>query len=365
MAQEKLMLWLLIIPLVPYFLLLIYIYSGLFRNNSRKHEIPSGLKISVVIACRDEEKNLPSLLNDLVSQDYPADLFEVIVVDDHSTDSTGSLVSSFHNNGTFRCIRNTGTGKKSALRTGIMSAKGDLILTTDGDCRLNCGWISSMASFWMENQPDLVIGPVNLIERSGFLPRFEELEFFSLQGVTAGTAGIGDPVMCNGANLAFPAEIYRKHADDLHGEIASGDDVFLLHSIKTECGKILWNGNIEAVVKTDASGSLRNFLRQRARWISKSGSYSDRFTKILALITLIANTEIILLTGGTFFVPEIYRVLIAAFILKSIPDLLILSRITARYKKTNLLWWFIPSQVIYPFYVVTVSVCSLNRKNRW
>jgi len=359
------MIWLLIIPLLPYLLLLIYIYRGLLRAKARKPQIEAGIKVSVIVACRDEEINLPMLLNDLVSQDYPVELYEVIVVDDHSIDNTGTIASSFYINESFRALRNKGIGKKSALRTGIAASKGDIILTTDGDCRLNSRWISSMASFWTEHKPDLIIGPVYHIKRPGLLAKFEELEFLSLQGVTAGTAGAGNPVMCNGANLAFTAETYKKYSDDLHGEIASGDDIFLLHRIKTNNGKILWNGNFDSAVRAESPDSLKRFLRQRARWVSKSGAYEDRFTQFLALITLIASTDVALLLTASFFVSDLFPVFLVAISIKSVPDILILSRITYKYKKTNLLWWFIPSQAIYPFYIIAVSVYSLFRKNKW
>ncbi len=359
------MIWPLIIPILPYFLLLLYIYGGLFRKAPATSDNSDDILVSVVIACRDEEKNLSRLLSELVSQDYPSDMYEVIVVDDHSIDNTGIIAESFHYNGTFRGIRNSGIGKKSALRTGILNAKGDLILTTDADCSLNQGWIRSMVSSWKNGSPDLVIGPVTIVEESQFLPWFQQLEFLSLQGVTAGSAGAGHPVMCNGANLAFRAETYKKYSGDLHLEIASGDDVFLLHRIKSDDGKVSWNESEEATVETKGSSSLKSFLRQRARWVYKSGSYDDPFTKVLAIITLIANIDIVILIGGTILNPMFLPALVGAMVLKSIPDMLILSRVTARHKKTKLLWWFIPSQFIYPFYVITVSVYSIFRRNKW
>ncbi|MGD0582845.1 MAG: glycosyltransferase [Bacteroidales bacterium] len=359
------MLWLLIIPVIPYFLILAYIFRGHFRNKFLKGEVIDRVKVSVVIACLNEEEYLPSLLNDLAAQDYPADLFEVIFVDDHSVDNTGSVASSFCNRGRFRVLRNSGTGKKSALRTGIMASDGDLILTTDADCRVSCRWVSAVASFYSSNRPDLLIGPVHLSEERGLFHRFQQLEFFSLQGITAATAGLSDPVMCNGANLAFTRDIYEKHSGNLHDEIASGDDIFLLQSIKSENSKILWLGDRDAVVKTRAAGSFRQFLDQRARWVSKSGAYEDKFMRLLALITLIANIDFAFMLVGGIFIPGMLPVSVAGFIIKSIPDLMILCTVTSSYKKTNLLWWFIPSQVIYPFYVITVSVYSLFRKNRW
>jgi poly-beta-1,6-N-acetyl-D-glucosamine synthase len=357
--------WLLIIPPVLYFVLLIYISGGLRYNEVRKSVRNGSVKVSVVISCKNEEKNIASLLDDLAVQDYLPDLYEVIVVDDNSVDNTLAIVSSFCKTGRVRALRNSGSGKKTALRTGIMASDGYLILTTDADCRVGRHWVSAMESFFSANRPDLIIGPVHLSVKTGFFQKFQQLEFFSLQGITAATAGLGDPVMCNGANLSFTKEVYKRHSGDLHGGIASGDDIFLLQRIKAENGKISWLSDNDAVVTTGAAGSFRQFLNQRARWISKSGAYEDNFTQIVALIALIANIDLAFMLVAGLFIPDLLSVCTAGFFIKSVPDLLILSAITVRYKKTNLLWWFVPSQVIYPFYVITVSVYSLFRKNRW
>jgi cellulose synthase/poly-beta-1,6-N-acetylglucosamine synthase-like glycosyltransferase len=359
------MFWLLIIPFIPYFFLLLYIFRGLLSSIQPKAESSSDLPVSIIIACKNEEESLPLLLHDLSAQNYPSGLFEVIVVDDESEDNTLSVADSFKGISGIKVLGSAGPGKKSAIRTGILAASGDLIITTDADCRLNHGWISSMASFYVRYKPDLIIGPVQFTEVSGFFHRFQELEFLSLQGITAGTAALGHPTMCNGANLAFNSGIYKRHSTGLHDDIPSGDDIFLMQRIHAEKGSILWIDDQDAIVETEPSSSMKQFLRQRARWLSKSGAYEDNFTIFLAVVTLAVNLDLSALLIFSIFLPHLFTVCLVAFILKSVADLLILTEITRRYKKRNLLWWFIPAQVIYPFYVITVSVYSLFRKNQW
>ena len=112
-------------------------------------------------------------------------------------------------------------------------------------------WIRTIAAYFEENNPDMIICPVQLDGKQGFFARFQELEYLSLQGITAGTAAGGNGIMCNGGNLAFTREAYLNHADHLHMELATGDDVFLLHSLKKDPGsKIIWLESQEAVVTT-------------------------------------------------------------------------------------------------------------------
>ena len=360
------MIWYLIILLLPYFFIFLKISGNLRRVRQFKPEGTSSVTVSVIIACRNEEENIPQLFNDLYSQDYDPGLFEIIIVDDNSTDSTFQTASSLNRFQNFKVIRNNSTGKKSAIRSGIEAASGRLIITTDADCRMDKRWISVIASFYSVTRPDMIIGPVQLESKNGYSGRFRELEFLSLQGVTAGTAEAGHPVMCNGANLAFTKEAYLRHCEKLHNEILSGDDIFFLHSLKKERDSIIsWISSPDAIVTTRQSSSLASFFKQRARWLSKAKTYDDRYTILILAVTFPAILLNILLLFCAIMNREFLVLFLAAFIIKSIPDLLILSGITGRYDKRHLMKWFIPAQVVYPFYVLAVIVRSLIFKETW
>ena len=282
------MIWLLIIPALPYFFLLLYLFRSLYHIKQYEPGLMPSKKVTVIIACRNEEKTVPDLLQDLSSQVYPSELSEIIIVDDNSTDNTFKVASSFRQITGLKVIMNNGHGKKSAIRTGLEIATGELIITTDADCRVGDCWIRTMTSFYEENKSDMIIGPVQLRSSPGFFGRFQELEFLSLQGITAGTAAAGNPVMCNGANLAFTKETYVKHAYNLHDEIPSGDDIFFLHNLKKDKKmKIMWLSSREAVVTTMPSNSMKSFFSQRTRWISKGTAYKDNFTIFTAIVTFV------------------------------------------------------------------------------
>jgi cellulose synthase/poly-beta-1,6-N-acetylglucosamine synthase-like glycosyltransferase len=360
------MLWLLLIPVLLYFLTIIFISRNLLSIPVYRSEKKALTKVSVVIACRNEESSVPYLLSDIISQDHPQELIEVIIVDDWSWDSTAVIASDYGQINNLKVLKNSGRGKKSAVRTGVEAAENDLIITTDADCRFDKGWISTIASFYEEKKPDLIIGPVCINSNNGFFQRFQELEFLSLQAVTAGTASAGDPVMCNGANIAFSKESWLRHSQGLKDEVLSGDDIFLLHSLKKETGsKIYWLESMDALVRTKASPAILSFLQQRARWISKSSEYDDRFTKIIAIVTFVTILELLLLFGAGFINPLFFKIFAVGFFIKSVGDLIILSEMTSRRNRHDLLLWFLPSQLIYPFYVLAVSVYSLFRRNTW
>lgn len=358
--------WIVLILLIPYLFLLLKTYAWLKKIKPFYPQSLPDISVSVLVACRNEELNILSLLSDLAAQDYNHDKFEVIIIDDNSSDSTLNIATGYGGFRNLKVIKNSGVGKKSAIKTGIDICIGELVITTDADCRPGRNWIKTIVSYYSENKPDMIIGPVALKGSRGFFQRFQELEFLSLQGVTAGTASVGNPVMCNGANLAFKREAYKNHSLDLHEEKVSGDDIFLLHSLKkNKNSKIMWLESNDALVTTCTSETCPSFISQRARWISKAGSYRDSFTILLAIVTFVTIMILPVLLVAGIFDPVFLLVFCIAFILKSIPDYLILRNTTSRYGRKKLMRWFIPSQFLYPYYIFRVALRAAYNGNRW
>jgi biofilm PGA synthesis N-glycosyltransferase PgaC len=365
MAQITLISWSILVPVLFYSLLMAYIAWHLSRIRQFKGKAGNKTEVSVVIACRNEEKNLAILLNDLAIQSYPSYRIEIIVVDDHSTDNTQNVLLSFRHLPRFTIVKNSGNGKKAAIRTGIGLSASNLILTTDADCRMGNNWISSIVSFYEEFRPDMIICPVVLQDKAGFFYGFQQLEFLSLQGVTAGTASAGKPVMCNGANLAFSREVYLGNVHRLREEIPSGDDIFLLDAMRKEKKKIMWLQSSDAVVTTGPATSLCSLFSQRARWISKAPAIRDLYTQVVSITTFITVIAILSLLITGLFVPGYLIILLAALIIKSIPDLIIVLKVCLFHKKGKLMVWFLPALLLYPFYGFITALISPFFKKAW
>jgi cellulose synthase/poly-beta-1,6-N-acetylglucosamine synthase-like glycosyltransferase len=358
--------WLVVIILAPYLLYLFRINAGFSSIKRYRKKIEANEFVSVIIPCKNEEGSLPLLLESLDKQDYDPAKFEVIVVNDNSCDNTTSVAFSHLSKYDLKVISNTGSGKKQAIRSGVAEAKGELIITCDADSIAKSGWLSTIASFYQDKRAAMIIAPVMLSKGDGFAPWFQELEFISLQAVTAGTANNNNPVMCNGANLAFTKEAYNISSTDLRNNLQSGDDVFLMHNIKKNRNlKILWLESEDARITTKASTSFISYLSQRARWISKAGSYNDIYTMGLALSTLIAVIMQVTLLFMSITDQIYLRPFLTTLLIKSVPDFLLLFTATKRFGSTNLLRWFFPAQLIYPFYVLAIIIKSLVNTKEW
>jgi cellulose synthase/poly-beta-1,6-N-acetylglucosamine synthase-like glycosyltransferase len=353
------MLWIALILPLPYLFILLLIFRHLRKINPVSLTGNPSTPVSVIVACRNEEGNLPNLLACLRDQDYPPDLFSVIIVDDNSTDRTASVASTFSGSMKLTILRNEGSGKKEALRTGISKAPAELIVTTDADCTMGRCWLRVIVRYYEMHKAGLIIAPVMLSQKKGFFGRFQELEFLSLQGITAATAASGTATMCNGANLAFTKTAYHENIGNLRFDIATGDDVFLLHSMKWNKNKISLLFLEAAMVITSPAKDISAFLKQRKRWASKATAYRDRFSIILGIVTFVTNLVQAALFTGLFFDLNLLMPFLLCFLLKSIPDYLILHYTTKRYGRNQLMWWFLPSQIVYPFYVVVVAGFAL------
>jgi len=353
---------LIITVVVAFFYFLMILIFSVGWKNSFTYE-PKGndsldIMISVVVACKNEDKTLRSLISAVAQQSYQN--FELIIVNDHSTDSTYNFAKNAQK--TFQnlvLINAVGHGKKNALKEGIQNAKADLIVTTDADCIPSFLWLESIASFQKRYDCDLIICPVGIHDNETIFSRVQALEFVSLVGVAAGSAGAGMPILCNGANLAFKKESWFKSSGNLHPEQQSGDDIFLLESMKKRGEKIRFLKSEVAFVKTKQAKSLLEFLKQRRRWASKSGSYSDlQLISVACLVFIICALQLTLLAFSFDYL--ICAVLGSSlFVFKYALDTYFLYRVRRFFQLDNIWIYALILSVLYPFYIVFVSVSSL------
>lgn len=321
--------------------------------------------VSVVVAMRNEEKNVKALCMDLLSQTYPSKYTEFILVDDHSEDQTYPFLKQMTGNDERFCLlklNNKQQGKKAALRIGVKKATGEFILTTDTDCRLPKNWISGYVAYYKTYSPKLILGPVK-ITGEGLLTGTQQLEMLSLMGVTAGSASIGRPVMSNAANMGFVKQLYTDA--DLKEEIPTGDDVFLLeHAKKHHPGKTAFILSENAVVETGSSG-FRQFVHQRIRWASKSRYYSDGDIQYAGWLVALTNGLLMITLFLSIKWPWFLLIYGAGLVLKSIPDILLIKRMASFFQQKNVVKLFFPMQIIYPLYATVFAFLGLILPYRW
>ncbi len=328
-------------------------------------------EISVIIAARNEGTNIEKLLQSLYNQSFNKERFEVIIVDDHSTDDTSEVSENFrvlHPEMNLKILKATGTGKKQAIFQALHAAENELVMVTDADCELPERWIDSMVGYFVQNNLKMLLGPVLLSPANSLFEKLQVLEHLSLIASTAGSAAIGMPVMCNGANMMYDRQAalnVEKYRTDM--KIASGDDMFLMEQFIKHYGSksVSFLLDNEAIVNTATMPNLKAFFRQRKRWASKTKAYTNWKIIATALIVLLFNLSIVFFFAAGFFMRVFWVFFVLYVIMKTLIDFPILKRITHFMQQQKLLRWMILLEFVYPFYVVFTAFSGLFANVKW
>lgn len=335
--------------------------------------VPNDFKLSVIIPVRNEERTIGVLLGDLQRQTLGKIHFEVLVVNDASTDATEEIINDFRNQQALdlKIISLADVAvkspKKRAITEALKVASGQLIVTTDGDCRVGERWLETIVQTYLQTNAKFISGPVTFLgEKTGF-DIFQTIEFASLIGTGACLLEAGHPTMCNGANLA-----YQRAAFDAVGgyegvdQIASGDDEFLLQKIHQRFpGSSVFMKNQESIVRTHTQENWRAFYRQRVRWAGKWAVNRRIATMTVALFVFAVNVLTIVFLTAALREGLQNIGLNTILMLKYLPEFLFLGLIISFLRKFVFLWYIPFVQLFYPFYVLLFGLAAQQKGYEW
>lgn len=358
------------IVLIPITLLYgVFAVVGLYnlwakKVEPRAIELPNG--VSIVVALRDESKNIDRLLSSILNQksSFP---IEVVLVDDNSNDDTLELLWKWaKKDDRIKVITNPLEGKKSAVKSGVEKAVYPIIIQTDADCSVGEYWVMSSINRMLSGKSDLILGPVYPFKAKGALNGLIRLEWLAMQFITAITARFKKPGMANGANLAFYKEDYLAFYSSEYGKTyASGDDMFFLRFLQKQGKQIGFNLEQKAIVHTEMPSSLGGLLKQRIRWATKAGKTTNALTYFFTLIVAMANFAWI---GAIFSVVNDYKtlpILIIAIGWKLTTDFMICWNMARFYKDTKVLGYVPVMFFVYPVYLLLGLVLSYRKTYSW
>jgi len=320
-------------------------------------------EISLIVAFRNEEKNLNALLQSVQNQNYPLAKIELILVNDSSTDQSTEIIKLFQKNKPYLRIQllhlNTEKpgvyGKKEALILAYSRAKAPYVLQTDADCFFEPDNIQTRVEGFLNPDIKMVLAPVLIKSEKNLFFQAQALENISLMASTAASVKAGIPLMSNGANLAFKRSVLEEISENaLYTKERSGDDLFLMQQIKARFGNssIAFAFSPKAAVYTPAQKDLKSFFYQRIRWVSKSKSYTDTWLIIVSVLVLLVN---LLITGtafSLFFTQKMLFVFVFSLSLKTIVDFLFLLKASLWYRQTGVLKVYPVLLLFYPVFIV-------------
>lgn len=350
-------------------------FLGIFRAFAYDKEvttpdIKSKLPVSIIICAKNEadnlKKNLPSILN----QEYPE--FEVILINDASSDTTLEVMKSFSNKHPIIKIvdvENNETfwgNKKYALTLGIKSAKYNHLLFTDADCLINStSWIQEMAKKFTSKKT-IVLGfsPYKKIKKSflNALIRFETLmtaiQYFSY-------AKIGIPYMGVGRNMAYHKnEFFQAKGFIKHMHIKSGDDDLFIKEVATK-KNVTINYTLDSITISEPKTSFKDWFQQKRRHVTTSVHYKKLHKFLLGIFyisQLLFWALLIILILLKFNLTLIIAIAAFRFLVQYI-----IYRRSFKKLHENSLYWFIPVLELFliPFQFVIFIVNSFSKPKHW
>lgn len=326
--------------------------------------------VSVIICARDEEENLQTYLPKVLEQEYPE--FEVIVVDDCSSDDTETVLRTLA--AKYPVLKYTRIlkdekflhGKKLALTVGIKSAKYECLLFTDADCYPESRhWLASMSAHFTKGA-SVVLGYGGYVYKKGLLNnliRFDGL-FIALQYLTYAMRGF--PYMGVGRNLAYQRSLFFKNKGfSSHYHLASGDDDLFVSEVANRRNTAV-EYHREAHTRTLAKETFYNWIQQKKRHLTTSTHYSAGIILLLGLEPLSRiiyyGSFVILMVSLTF-----YPYVLAAFGLRLLFQIISIKYATKYLNEKYLLLSSLLYDILLPFIYLGLVLSNMvnRRKYQW
>lgn len=335
--------------------------------------------ISVVVPARNAANTLVPLLQDLHAQQHPKDHYEVLVVDDHSTDGTFALADGMGRNWPgLRVMPANGVGKKAAIAQAVEAARHDLVLLTDADARCGPRRLSAVAFHMVQRPYDLLLLPVRTVGGKGFWAWLQRKEQAALQGAALGSAAQGRPVLANGANLAFRRHAFMRVGGFQGDRWASGDDMFLLQRMRQHRLRVDVLTMPDAAVLVAPAEGWNGFLQQRLRWAGKMRAYRDAGGLFAALLAVFLPWIMLALTiitaqwaqigQGLFYAGML---LVAAWGIWLVPIVRLVDAVERRYAgpepavRADGWWSTLPALLLFTLYAPVIAILSIFVRPIW
>jgi cellulose synthase/poly-beta-1,6-N-acetylglucosamine synthase-like glycosyltransferase len=358
---------------IAYLVLFIAYRKGFLLLKEEKTDANKSLsaKVSIIVPARNEEQYLDNTIQQLLSQSYDG-FFEIIVIDDHSTDATPTILQKYASRISIISLANHMDGpikayKKKAIEFAITQAKGDLIITTDADTSRGKYWLQSIVQYYQKNNYKIIAAPVSYQNTFSVQSIFETIDFLTMQGITAASLYYHFNSTCNGANLAYSKSAFLA-VNGFEGidQTASGDDMMLMYKIEKKFPNASsYLKNKDAIVTTYPTKNWKAFLQQRIRWASKSKFYADKRVQAVLLAVYGVNVFFLISCILLLFGKIKFFWLLVLLGLKIGTEILLVFPTLQFFQKKSLVIWHTVLQPLHIAYIIISGFLGLVGKYDW
>jgi cellulose synthase/poly-beta-1,6-N-acetylglucosamine synthase-like glycosyltransferase len=313
--------------------------------------------LTVLIAFRNEARNLGLCIQGILNQNYPAENLKILLLNDHSDDDSVKSISAYLQYPNVRLLEMPGhiLGKKQSIAFGLIEVQTAFVLFTDADCVAGPDWIGQMMETIITSDADAICGPVEIHKESNLLEQFQALDFAGMMAITAVSMKFKWFYLANGANMLVRMEALDINNISWQEEYASGDDMSLISHLQNKHSKIQFAKNKNAIVSTMAHSNLSSFFQQRLRWGTKNKSSKSLLMLIqLGLAYLVSILSLASLIGLIFD-----SFLILPILLKISGDAILLAVVSPFFRKQAYVMKIPLFSIMHSTYIAVIGTLSL------
>lgn len=350
-----------------FLLFLFFIYIVIFFDFKSSEQIKNNfneLKISVVIAAKNEEKNICQIIKSLSNQNYGKNNFEVIIIDDNSDDDTFKIaqseISERNNFSIYKAKNKIFEGKRGAIQFGIDRSVFPYILITDADCKPLDNWLKSFSNKFNEGY-DFVFGKAPYYQTNTMANKISCFDNLWTHILTFSFAHSGFPYSAASRSFGFKKDsFFNISGFENQTKTLSGDDDLLLQKAiknKMKIGIVTDSG---AIVYSDSKQNITDYILQKSRHTSTSIYYSSKTKYLLGtwhfLNLLFLSLPFFYFYNSNFIYP---------FLIKIVTDIFIIISFSKDFSYKFSVFEIIYLQIIYEILLVINFVFSFTRRNKW
>ncbi len=343
-----------------FYIVILISLRELFQN---KYDTAEHAEISVVTAAHNEERSIGALIEAAALQDYPSSKFEIIIVDDNSTDSTyetAEMSSQGKENISVFKLPAGKRGKKDALEFGISKAMYDNIVITDADCRPAPGWLKAFAGRFAEGG-GFIFGIAPFDHNGSFVNKIACFENLRNSILTFSFCIAGMPYSAAARSLGFTKKLFESAGGYSKTRATlGGDDDLLLREAVNAGAKILTVTNTNAFVLSSTKESLSGYFSQKSRHIKTSFNYNMPAKITLALWHII--NLFMLFSPLLWFVSPLFALM---FPFKIIFDVVSAGVYQKKFGYKFNLINILMLQMVYEITIIINFFNAAFRKDRW
>lgn len=375
MAWFLVPLYLLVIPYIALMLLVLY---GLIRGKFKRPHSDKTPSVNVVIPAHNEEKDIGPTLASLETQKYNGEL-TFYIVNDRSVDKTEEIIQSFcDRDSRFQLINVKEASKRfapkvNAVNTGIQASDGEIIITSDSDCKYSKYWVKDMVSHF-EDDVAMVVGYVETTYEPGnFVQLFETIDWFSLMTVSRALTFFGWKFASSANNQAYRRTAFEAIGGfGTAGRAPSGDEDLLTQRMgKLEDQRLVFASSKDSRVSTKTMPSIYGFMKQRQRWVSRYQHIMHYHPAFWLGIACLGFQSIFLALGIllTPFFPNLAPWVLGLWSIKIAIELYGMYISTGQLDRRDLwgeygyntLRW----AILHPFFIAGIVISSFIRTAEW